>query len=124
MSEKQQTPSDLAQIKSAILSAWQVGHGGSAEQAFIFQGEQGIVLMIPKALYQAELNLLRVYSSGSKLLDRYLRSLLETVATEVSLEIEQRLDQTIDEAIPLVDMSAGWAIIFYRFKHLPLIAEE
>lgn len=112
-----QTANQLDQITDAILRAWHEGHGGSAEQAYIFQGEEGIVLMIPKALYQAELNLLRIYSSGSKLLDRYLRSLLETVAIEVSLEIEECLDQPIEEAIPLVDMSAGWAIIFYRFKH-------
>jgi hypothetical protein len=115
----QKSPKQLDQITTAILSAWHEGHGGSADQAYVFQGDEGIVLMIPKALYQAELNLLRYYSSGSKLLDRYLRSLLETVAIEVSLEIEECLDQKIDQAIPLVDMSAGWAIIFYRFKNSP-----
>ena len=70
-------------LAGAILNAWQEGHGGSAETAHIFQGHDGIVLMIPKALYQAELNLLRSYSNGASLLDRYLRSILETVADEI-----------------------------------------
>ena len=119
MNDRQKSPQQLDQITTAIISAWHEGHGGSADQAYIFQGDEGIVVMIPKALYQAELNLLHNYSSGSKLLDRYLRSLLETVAIEVSLDIEECLNKKIAEAIPLVDMSAGWAIIFYRFDNSP-----
>lgn len=103
-------------LSDAILNAWQEGHGGSAEKAHIFHGKDGIVLMIPKALYEAELNLLRSYSNGSKLLDRYLRSILETVADEIALVFESSTEKTIGQAIPLVDLTAGWAIIFYNFE--------
>jgi hypothetical protein len=113
---EQHTNSQHEKISEVIRNAWQEGHGGSVERAYIFQGEDGLVLMIPKALYQAELNLLRVYSSGASLLYRYLRSLLETVASDLSMEIEAITEKTISEVIPLVDLNAGWAIIFYRLK--------
>lgn len=111
----QETTRNYEHLSEAILNAWQEGHGGSAEEAHIFHGQDGIVLMIPKALYEAELNLLRSYSSGSKLLDRYLRSILETVADEIEVEIESSTQKTISHATPLVDLTAGWAIIFYSF---------
>ena len=113
---KQQTTRQFEHLAEAILNAWQEGHGGNAEKAHIFHGQDGIVLMIPKALYEAELNLLRYYSNGAKLLDRYLRSLLETVADDIAIEIQNTTENNIGNAIPLVDLNAGWAIIFYRFK--------
>jgi hypothetical protein len=119
---EQQSTRKHEHLTDAILSAWQEGHGGSAEKAHIFRGEDGIVLMIPKALYEAELNLLRYYSNGAKLLDRYLRSLLETVADDIAVEIQESTQQKLGEAIPLVDLTAGWAIIFYTFKHKTKIA--
>ena len=103
-------------LTESILNAWQEGHGGSADKAHIFHGHDGIVLMIPKALYEAELNLLRSYSHGAKLLDRYLRSILDTVADEIAQEIDSNFENTISHATPLVDLTAGWAIIFYSFK--------
>ncbi len=44
-------------ISQEILKAWKVGHGGNAEKVHLFQGEDGLVILIPQALYQAELNL-------------------------------------------------------------------
>lgn len=119
MIRNEQSSLESERITEIILNAWQEGHGGSADRAHVFQGDEGIVLLIPKALYQAELNLLRSYSSGTQVLNRYLRSLLESVAAEVSLKIEDSTERVITETIPLVDLHAGWAIIFYRCAAKP-----
>lgn len=103
-------------IKLDILSAWQEGHGGSADQAHLFQGEEGVVLLIPKALYQAEADLYSNSASGGRVLNQYLRILLHTVASDFIPMLEKNTKQTIDEVVPLVDLRAGWAIAFYRYK--------
>ena len=51
-------------VKQDILAAWKEGHGGSADRVHLLEGEEGLVLMIPKALYQAELDLHRT-AAGS-----------------------------------------------------------
>lgn len=102
-------------IKKDIVSAWQEGHGGTADQAYLFQNDEGLVLLIPKALYQAEVELYSNSTGGGRVLNQYLRTLLHTVASELVPMLEENTNQTIDEVIPLVDLRAGWAIAFYRF---------
>ncbi|MBN2502149.1 MAG: hypothetical protein JXB38_15300 [Anaerolineales bacterium] len=105
-------------IKRHILTAWQDGHGGSAEQIHLLLGEEGLVLLIPKALYKAEVALTRDSTNGIRVLDRYLRTLLSAVADEYVPLIEECTQQVVEDAIPLVDLRAGWITIFYRFKKI------
>lgn len=103
-------------IKHDILAAWHEGHGGSAEQVHLFQGEEGLVLLIPKALYQAELDLHRTSTGGGRVLNQYLRTLLHTVASDFFPMVEEITERKIDDVVPLIDLRAGYAIAFYRFQ--------
>ena len=103
-------------IKQTIVSAWQEGHGGTAEKAHLLHSNDGVVLLIPEALYQAEMTLSRNSGAGENVLDQYLRTLLHAVASEFVPMLEKNTNRTIDKVIPLVDLQAGWAIAFYRFK--------
>lgn len=102
-------------IKQELLAAWKEGHGGSAEQVHLLQGDDGIVLLIPKAMYQAELDLHRTATGGGRVLNQYLRTLLHTVASDFIPIIEEISGKKVDEIVPLIDMRAGWAMAFYRF---------
>jgi hypothetical protein len=102
-------------VKQDILAAWKEGHGGSAERVHLLHGEEGLVLLIPKALYQAELDLHRTATGGGKVLNQYLRTLLHTVASEFIPMVEEITGHDIDDVVPLIDLRAGWALAFYRF---------
>ncbi|MBN2044231.1 MAG: hypothetical protein JW757_04350 [Anaerolineales bacterium] len=103
-------------IMQEILKAWQDGHGGSAEEVLLFQGAQGLILLIPQALYQAELDLYKNSLGGGRVLNKYLRTLLHTVASEFLPLSEEITGNEVDEVIPLIDLKAGWAMAFYRTK--------
>ena len=103
-------------VKQNFLTAWQEGHGGHANEVHLLHSDEGFVLLIPEALYQAETNLSRTSEAGGEVLDQYIRSLLHTVASEFVPMIEKKTNQSIEEIIPLVDIRAGWAIAFYQFK--------
>ena len=107
-----------SRIKQQILEAWQNGHGGSADQVHLLEGEDGLALIIPKALYQPEMDLVKRESSGGsgRVLNQYLRTLLKTVATDFTPTIEEIGGQKVQEVVPLIDLRAGWAIAFYRFE--------
>ena len=105
-------------LKREILAAWKEGHGGSSEQVYLTKGEDGMVLLIPKALYQAELDLNRTATGGSRVLYQYLRTLLYNVASEFIPLIEEIIEKEIEDVTPLVDLKAGWAIIFYHTKKI------
>jgi hypothetical protein len=116
MMEKSNLETERTQkIKQDILTAWQEGHGGSAEQVHLYQGEEGLVLLIPKALYQAELELNRTSTGGGRVLNQYLRTLLHTVASDFIPMMEEIAGKSIREVVPLIDLRAGWAIALYRF---------
>lgn len=102
-------------IKQDILAAWKEGHGGSADKVHLLHGEDGLVLLIPKALYQAELDLHRTATGGGKVLNQYLRTLLHTVASEFIPIVEEITEKKIENVIPLIDLRAGWAMAFYQF---------
>ena len=106
----------VERIKQCILAAWHDGHGGNAEQIHLLLGEEGLALMIPEALYQAEVVISRNPAGGTRLLDQYLHTLLSTVAAEHVPLIEECTQQVVREVIPLIDLRAGWITIFYRFK--------
>lgn len=103
-------------IKTHILAAWQEGHGGSADQVHLLQGEDGLALLMPKALYQAEIDLFRNTTGGTRVVNQYLRTLLDTISSEHVPLIEEFTQQTVEEIVPLIDLRAGWIIAFYRFK--------
>lgn len=115
----QDTETNLpARIKQQILEAWETGHGGTPDQVHLLQGADGMALIIPKALYQAEVDLVKREPSGGggRVLNQYLRTLLHTVATDFSPMIEEISQQKVEEVVPLIDLRAGWAIAFYRFR--------
>jgi hypothetical protein len=103
-------------IKQEILTAWHEGHGGAAEKVHLFQGEKGLVILIPQALYQAELELYSNSASGGQVLNKYIRTLLHTVASEYLPLAEEITGKAMDDVVPLIDLKAGWAIIFFRAK--------
>lgn len=107
-----------SRIKQQILEAWEAGHGGTPDQVHLLQGDDGMALIIPKALYQAEIDLVKRESSGGggRVLNQYLRTLLHTVATDFSPMIEEISQQKVEDVVPLIDLRAGWAIAFYRFR--------
>ena len=103
-------------IKQEIISAWREGHGGTADKVHMFQSDEGMVLLIPGAFYQAEINLYNNSAEGDKVLNQYLSTLLHSVASGLVPMLEENTKQTIGEVIPLVDLFAGWAIAFYRYE--------
>lgn len=106
----------IERVKQSILTAWQEGHGGNANQVHLFDGQEGLVVMIPQALYQAELDLHSNKAGGGKVLNQYLRTLLQTVASDFISMVEESTGRKITEILPLFDLRAGWAIIFYRYQ--------
>lgn len=103
-------------IKQEILTAWQEGHGGDATQVLMFQGVEGLIMLIPKALYQAELDLHRSATGGGRVLNQYLRTLLITVASEYIPLVEELTERKIDEIVPLIDLREGYVIAFYKYE--------
>jgi hypothetical protein len=103
-------------IMQGILKAWQEGHGGSAEEVHLFQGEEGLVILIPQAMYQAELDLYSNSAGGGRVLNKYIRTLLHTVASDFVPLAEKITGKEMDDVIPLVDLKAGWAMAFYQIK--------
>ena len=106
----------FARIKQEILKAWQEGHGGSAEEVHLFQGEDGLIVLVPQALYQAELDLYSNSSGGGRVLNKYLRTLLYTVTSEFLPLAAEITGKPMDEVVPLIDLKAGWAIAYFRTK--------
>jgi hypothetical protein len=102
-------------LKNEVLSAWHESHGGNASQVNLFIGDEGILLLIPKAFYQAELDLHRTTTGGNRVLNQYLRTLLATVAADFIPKIEALCDKSVDEVIPLIDLREGYVIAFYKF---------
>jgi Flp pilus assembly CpaF family ATPase len=107
-------------IKNDLLQAWQVGHGGGAEKAHLLQGEDGLALMIPKGLLQAEIELSRKAGAGTRVIHNYVRELLHLVSSELIDLVEEFAQRRIDEVVPLVDLRAGWVIAFFRFDPEPV----
>ena len=105
-----------ARIKQEILKAWQEGHGGSAEEVYLFQGEKGLVVLIPQALYQAELDLYSNSAGGGRVLNKYLRTLLHTVVSEFLPLAEEITEKPVEEVLPLIDLKAGLAIAYFKTK--------
>ena len=103
-------------IKQEILNAWKEGHGGNAEEVHLFQGEKGLVVLIPQALYQAELDLYSNSPNGGRVLNKYLRTLLITVATDFLPIAEEITGESMDDVVPLIDQKAGWAMAYFRIK--------
>jgi hypothetical protein len=107
-------------IKNDLLQAWQIGHGGGAEKAHLLLGEDGLALMIPKGLLQAEIELSRKAGAGTRVIHNYVRELLHLVSSELIDLVEEFAQRRIDEVVPLVDLRAGWVIAFFRFDPEPV----
>lgn len=103
-------------LKDNLLKAWQVGHGGGAETVHLLQGEDGLALVIPKGLLQAEIEVTRKAGAGSRLIHNYVRELLQLVSTDLVEQVEAFTQKRIEQVIPLVDLRAGWIMAFFRFE--------
>ena len=113
-------------IKRFLLDAWQTGHGGDPEHIHFLQGENVISLMIPRAFYQAEKNLFNNgnATSSTRILNQYIRTLLETVADEAIPLIEKYSNRTVTKIIPLIDLEAGWITALYKLGSTEKFRED
>jgi hypothetical protein len=105
-------------LSQRFLEAWQTGHGGNPGEAHILIGEKSVALTIPGAMVKAETALFNK-SSNTRMLDQYLRSVLEMVAEDLRSLIEDHFDREIKQITPLIDLKAGWITAFYRFSEMP-----
>lgn len=114
------------EIKQFLLDAWQTGHGGDPEHIHFLQGENVISLMIPRAFYQAEKNLFNSANatSSTRILNQYIRTLLETVADEAIPLIEKYSSRPVIKVIPLIDLEAGWITALYKLGPSQNLREE
>lgn len=104
------------QLKQRILSAWKSGHGGSPDTVHLLSGKESLAVIIPKALYQAEIELFKNTAGSSKILDQYLRSLLDTISDGLEGDIEQLTGRQIRQFTPIVDLKSGYITALYSFK--------
>jgi uncharacterized protein YbcI len=102
-------------LSQRFLEAWQIGHGGNPDEAHILIGDKSIALTIPGAMVKAEIALFNK-SSNTRMLDQYLRSVLEMVAEGQRSLIEDYFGREIKQVTPLIDLKAGWITVFYRFN--------
>ena len=103
------------ELKERVIAAWQAGHGGSAEEVYLLSAENSIAVIIPKAMYQAEIVLFKNTTNSTKILDQYLRSMLEIISDELEPDIEAYAGRPIMEMIPLIDLKAGYITALYTF---------
>jgi hypothetical protein len=101
-------------LSHRFLEAWQTGHGGNPDEAHILIGDSSLALTIPGAMVKAETALFNK-SQNTRVLDQYLRSVLEMVAEDLIPLIEDYFGREIKQVIPLIDLKAGWITAFYRF---------
>lgn len=102
-------------LRERVLEAWKTGHGGTAEQVHLLTDQNNLALIIPKAMYKAEIVLFKNSTHSTQILDQYLRSLLETISDELQSEIEGYMGKEIKEMVPLIDLKAGYITAFYHF---------
>jgi hypothetical protein len=110
-------------LKDRVLEAWQVGHGGNPDEVHILVSENSIALILPKAMVQAEIVLFN-NTSNIKALDKYVRSMLEMIAEDLSPFVEDYSGREIEEIVPLIDLKAGWITAFYKFKERAKDSQE
>lgn len=103
-------------LSQRFLEAWQAGHGGNPDEVHILMGDNSIALAIPRAMVQAE-KVLFNNTTNTRVLDQYLRSVLEMIAEDMSSTIEDYSGREVMQVIPLIDLKAGWITAFYRFKN-------
>ena len=103
-------------LKNDLLIAWKNGHGGSPETVHLLHGEEGLVMMIPKGLLEAELALSRKAGASSRLIHNYLRELLQLVTMDLVGPVEEFTQRRVEEVVPLIDLRAGWVLAFFRFQ--------
>ena len=107
---------NLQKLSQRILSAWQSGHGGSADIAHLLTGKDSMAVIIPRALYQAEIELFKNTPGSAKILDQYLRSLVDAISDDLQQEIETIAGRGIKEVVPIVDLKGGYITAFFRFE--------
>ncbi len=103
------------ELSQRFLEAWQAGHGGNPDEVHILIGDNSIALTIPRAMVQAE-KVLFNNTTNTRVLDQYLRSVLEMIAEDLSSTIEDYSGREVMQVVPLIDLKAGWITAFYRFK--------
>ena len=103
------------ELSQRFLDAWKVGHGGDPDEVHVLVGDNSIALTIPRAMVKAETVLFN-NTTNTRVLDQYLRSVLEMIAEDLSSTIEDYSGREVMQVIPLIDLKAGWITAFYRFK--------
>jgi hypothetical protein len=103
-------------LKNDLLKAWRNGHGGSPEVVHLFHGEEGLVMMIPKGLLEAEIALSRKAGGSTRLIHNYLRELLHVVTMDLVELVEEFTQKRVEDVVPLIDLRAGWVTAFFRYQ--------
>ena len=70
--------------------------------------------MIPRALYQAELELYSNSPGGGRVLNQYIRTILDIIVADFVPKVENIIGVEVKQVIPLIDMDAGWAMAFFK----------
>lgn len=105
-------------LSQRILSAWKSGHGGSPNTVHLLSGKDSLAVIIPRALYLAETELFKNEAGSAKILDQYLRSLVETISDDLQEELEQIAGRQIHKVVPIVDLKGGYITALYHFEAL------
>jgi hypothetical protein len=114
MSENTIHKSISKKLGQLFLEAWQASHGGNPDEIHTLMGDNSIAFIVSKAMVQAEIALYQ--KTTNRVLDQYLRSVLEMIAEDLIAPIEDYSGRQIQQVIPLIDLKAGWITAFYRFK--------
>ena len=105
-------------IRPEILAARHAGHGRSAKQVLMSQSDEGVVFLIPKGFYQAELEQDHKGAGDVWALEKYLLKILYTVASGIIALAKELAGKKISNVLPLVHQHAGWPVTFFCFYNL------
>lgn len=84
----------------------------------LFLRDEGLVILIPEARCQVEIELTKNMNKGSRVLNEYLRKLVYPASKEKIPMIGNFTKQTVDQLTPLIDLRAGWVIAFSNSKKI------
>lgn len=105
----------LTAVADDVLSAWRQDHGTAGGRAHTLVGPEGVAVFIENAFSQAEAAL-ALQQSGSDLLNRYVRQLLEQVCVEQAARLEGATGCRVTSTGVSTDPAAGWAMCFFKLK--------
>ncbi|MCA9970349.1 MAG: DUF2294 family protein [Anaerolineales bacterium] len=105
----------LTSVADEVLTAWRQHHGTTGGRAHTLVGPEGVAVFIEEAFSQAE-TALAVQQSGSSLLSRYVRRLLEEVCAEQVERLEAATGRRVTSTGVSTDPVDGWAMCYFKLR--------